>query len=57
MIYAIQHGNKCRINGTFYLFVDFENRNFKKNNPLPGSRGYCDLFYSLIQAKPKPYQG
>ena len=27
-----------------------------KNNPLPGSRGYMDLSYSLIQVKPKPYR-
>jgi hypothetical protein len=27
-----------------------------KSNPPPGSRGYMDLSYSLIQAKPKPYQ-
>ena len=39
---------------TYWLF--FGARVLKKNNPLPGSRGYMDLSYSLIQAKPKPYR-
>lgn len=39
---------------TYWLIL--RARALKKNNPLPGSRGYMDLSYSLIQAKPKPYR-
>jgi len=56
MFCTIISGINWSVNGIIYLFLGLLEILYKALIPCQGWQGICDPSYSLIRAKPKPYQ-